>query len=435
MIGEKAKNDIVSKVDALKDELIQLTSDLIRIPSVNPHYPGQVYEEVLGGETKVNEHIQPIMEGLGLETDLFEVEEGRGNLVGTLKGTGDGKSLIFNGHVDVVPSGPEEDWMKSKPWSGLVADGKVWGRGACDMKGGIASAIIALKAILEAGYKPKGDVILEEVVGEEMMNHEVGTTATVKRGYRADAAIVVEPSGTPYPFGLSPASPGLFYLRITVKGKATHACFRKDLVRAGGIGARAGVNSIDKAMIVYDALNKLEQEWGQTKIHPMFDHPIQFTLHPGAITGGPSGPFVVSDLSTIEYAIWHDPRDSEEKVKNEVEDQIHRFAKTDPWLKENPPKLEWVLWWPPYDLPADAPICKAVHAAYETLMNEPPKYSGFFAVDDASFLNLAGIPAITIGPGSGNIHGIHGADEFILISQLVDAAKIYALSIAEWCGI
>ena len=150
------------------------------------------------------------------------------------------------------------------------------------------------------------------------------------------------------------------------------------------------------------------------------------------ITGGPAGAFVVSEESVIEYAIWHAPQETEEEVKREVEEQIRRYAETDPWLRENPPKVEWLLWWPPYDVPADAPICQAVDKAYVGAMAKKPEYYGFAAVDDAAFLNRAGIPAISIGPGS--IRVAHADNEYVDIHELVNAAKIYALSILEWCG-
>lgn len=433
MIDPKVKEVVLAVVDSLKDDLVQLACDTVKIPSVNPTFPGVVYEEALGGETRVAEFLKPLLEDIGLKTDMWEKEKGRANLVGVYKGTGGGKSLIFNGHTDVVPPGPEKDWTMAGPWSAKIADGKIWGRGACDMKGGNAVALIAMKALLEAGYEPKGDVIIEYVVGEELMNTEAGTGAAIERGYKADAAIVVEPSGPPYRLGLIPASPGVFYMVVTIEGKAVHASMRDELIRPGGGGAKIGVSSIDKAMIIYQGLRKLEEEWGQTKSHPMFTRPGHFTLHPGVITGGPSGAFVISNESKIEYAIWHAPSDSEEQVKKEVEEQISLFAQTDPWLREHPPKIEWLLWWPPYDVPVDAPICKAVATAYESAMEEPVKYYGFAAVDDAAFLNRAGIPAITIGPG--DLRVAHAANEYVEIAELVDAAKIYALSIVEWCGV
>jgi len=433
MIDSRISSSITREVENLKDELIQLVSDIVKIPSVNPTYPGEVYEDVLGGETEVARFLKPLLDDIGLKTDIWEKEKGRSNLVGIYRGTGGGKSLIFNGHTDVVPPGAGEKWTMSKPWSGKVADGKIWGRGSCDMKGGDVCAFIALKALLNAGFKPKGDVILEYVVGEEMMNTTAGTGATIERGYKADAAIVVEQTCYPYRMSLQPTSSGLFYMVVTIEGKAVHASMRDELIRPGGQGERVGVSSIDKAMIIYQGLRQLEERWGQTKSHPMFTRPGHFTLHPGVITGGPSGAFVVSDKSRIEYAIWHAPQDSPEQVKQEVEEQIALFAQTDPWLREHPPKVEWLLWWPPYDVPADAPICNSVAAAYEAVIGEPVKYYGFAAVDDAAFLNRAGIPAINIGPG--DVRLAHAPDEHVEIAELIDAAKIYALSIVEWCGV
>ena len=106
MISDTVKQDILATVDSLRDEIIKLTVDIVRIPSVNPTYPGIVREEVIGGEMRVNEYLKPVMEAVGLKTDMWEEEKGRANLVGVYKGTGGGKSLIFNGHVDVVPAGP-----------------------------------------------------------------------------------------------------------------------------------------------------------------------------------------------------------------------------------------------------------------------------------------------------------------------------------------
>jgi formylaminopyrimidine deformylase len=436
MIPDDIKDALVREVDALRDDLVQLTVDTVRIPSVNPTYPGEVYADTLGGETRVNEYLRPVLAELGMETDLWAAEEGRHNLVGVYKGTGGGRSLIFNGHVDVVPPGPEEDWSAESggPWSGKVTDGRLYGRGSCDMKGGNAAAIIALRALLNAGLKPRGDVLMEWVVGEEMMNTEAGTGATLKRGYAADAAtIVVEPSGPPYRLGIIPASPGVFYMEVTIKGKAVHASMRDELFRPGGYGSEIGVSSIDKAFIIYEGLRKLEEEWGQTKCHPLFTRPGHFTLHPGVITGGPSGAFVISNESKIAYAIWHAPQDLPEDVKQEVEEQIARFSNTDAWLRENPPKVEWLLWWPPFDLPVDAPICRAVDSAYRQVLGEEPKYYGFAAVDDAAFLNRGGVPAVTFGPGS--LVVAHAPNEYVEIDELLDAARIYAVAIAEWCGV
>ncbi len=433
MIESNVKHDVLAAVDDLRDELVRLASDMIQIPSVNPTYPGVVREEAIGGESRVNRLLEPVMDEIGLETDLWEAEEGRANLVGLCKGTGGGRSLIFNGHVDVVPPGPEDLWTEVSPWSGRVTNGRIYGRGATDMKAGDAAAIIAVKALLEAGYKPKGDVIIECVVGEEMMNTEAGTGATVARGYKADAAIVVEPSAPPYRLGIATASPGVLAPKVTIKGKPAHTCMRDELVRAGGRGAEVAVSAVDKGLIIYQGLAKLEEEWGQTKSHPAFTRPGHFTLCLATFMGG-SGIAYIPGECVMEYVVWHAPQDSPELVKKEVEEQIARFAQTDPWLRENPPGVDWgTFWWPPYDVPVDAPICTAVATAYDAVLGEPAGFYGFAAVDDAAFLNQAGIPTITLGPG--HLQVAHAPNEYVEIEEVVDAAKIYALSIVEWCGV
>lgn len=435
MIDEKIIKDVSKAVDKLQDEMVQVISDIIKIPSINPYIHPELKDERIGGETRVNEFLQPVMDSVGLKTDLWEVEKGRANLVGVFKGTGGGQSLILNGHVDTVAPGPEELWTIAGPYSGAVIDGKIYGRGATDMKGADVAAIYAFKALLDAGYKPKGDVIVETVSGEEMMQPEIGTSATVERGYKADAAIVVESSAPPYPLAILTASPGVLIFTVTVRGKAAHTSMRDEIVRAGGRGQAVAVSAIDKAMILYNGLLRLEEEWGQTKSHPAFTRPGHFTICPATFAGGMSGIAFIPEECSITYVVWHAPQESREQVVKEIKTHIHNLAQTDSWLKENPPELDWSndFWWPPYDVPQDSPICKAAAAAYEAVLGEPAKYYGFTAVDDATFLNQAGIPTITMGPGS--IEIAHTANEHIAIADLLNAAKIYALTIAEWCGV
>ena len=432
MLDEHVISEINACVDTLREELLKLVSDLVQIPSISPKYPGVIKEDVLGGESEVTAFLQPIMESIGLKTDRWEIEAGRANLVGVYTGTGDGKSLLFNGHVDVVPPGQEELWIKGDPWSGEITEGRIYGRGACDMKSGNAAAIIAVKAVLSAGIRPKGSVILQDVVGEETQDTEVGTGAAIKRGYRTDAGIVVEPSAPPYRLGLLTASPGVLVMRVELKGKSAHTCVWDEVVRAGGAGDRVAVSAIDKALIIYEGLRELDREWGQTKVHPAFTRPGHFTLCPTTLVGGLNGISYIPEECYIDYAIWHSPNDPVNSVKAEIQDQIDRFAQTDSWLRKNPPKVEFTQWWPPYDVPADAPICQAVEKATKAAMGEPAKNYGFAAVNDAAFLNKEGIPTITLGPG--DLANAHAYNEFVDIEEVIDAAKIYACIIAEWCG-
>lgn len=435
MISETVKLKITKNVDELQAEMIQVVSDVIKIPSVNPYIDPELKDERIGGETRVNKFLQPIMEAAGLQTDLWDVEKGRANLVGRVKGTGSGRSLLFNGHVDTVAPGPEELWTIAGPYSGAVIDGKIYGRGATDMKAANVAAIYAVKALHKTGYRPRGDVLIETVSGEEMMQPEIGTSAAVTRGYRADAAIVMEASAPPHHLAILTASPGVLILKVSIQGKAAHSSMRDEVIRAGGRGAAVAVSAVDKAMVIYNGLRKLEEEWGQTKSHPAFTRPGHFTIAPITFAGGMGGIAFIPPDCSITYVIWHAPQETREQVIEEISNHIFLLAQTDPWLRENPPVLDWNggWWWPPYDVDQDSPICLAAAAAYEAVMNEPAKYYGFTAVDDATFLNQAGIPTITMGPGS--IEIAHTANEHIDIKELMDAVKIYALTIVEWCGI
>ena len=202
---------VIAKVDSLANELVEAVSGAVQIESVNPKYPGQVYDDVVGGEGDVSKYVAKFYDEIGCDVDLFAVEPGRENAVGVLKGTGGGRSLIFNGHVDVVPPGDPANWKSGSPFSGRVDSERIWGRGSTDMKGGVLAQAFAAKAIRLAGFALKGDLILEAVVGEEVMDHECGTTATIKRGYTADAAVVSEPSAPPDVLADVPDTPGLWW--------------------------------------------------------------------------------------------------------------------------------------------------------------------------------------------------------------------------------
>jgi acetylornithine deacetylase len=437
MIDAQVRKNVLRTVDSLKDELVQLVCDTVRIPSctsvpVDLGSSDTSFE--ISGETRVNHAIKPVMESCGLETDLWEVEKGRANLVGIWRGKGRGHALLLNGHVDVVPPGPSEKWTVAGPWSGEIIDGKIYGRGSTDMKGGVASAVFAMKALLKAGYRPKGNVFIQSVVGEETMETSAGTGAALQRGYGADAAIVCETSSPPQRFSINIASPGLALMQVKVKGKAAHISMRNELIRPGGLGAAVGVSAIDKTFLIYQALLKLEEEWGQTKRHPAFTRTGQFVLYPEVIQGGDMIAASIPEECYMIYIIWHPPQDTAEGVGEEIKAYIARFAQTDPWLRENPPEVYVPFYsWPPFETSPEEPICKAAAAASEALFNRPAVLYGCGYTSDASFIRQAGIPTIVVGPGTPRV--AHGFNEYVEIQDLLDAAKLYALTIVEWCGI
>ena len=436
MIDNQVRTNVLRAVDNLKDELVQLVCDIVRIPSVPPTPPGPGSSDTaveVSGETQVNYALKPVMESFGLETDLWEVERGRANLVGIWRGKGQGRSLILNGHVDVVPPGPLEKWTVAEPWSGEIIDGKIYGRGTTDMKGGIGAAIIAMKALLKAGYRPKGDVFMQCVVGEEHHVTYAGIGAVLERGYKADAAIVCEPSTPPHKLSINTASPGLVVMYVRVKGKATHISNRHELIRAGGKGIAVGVSAIDKIFLVYQTLAKLEEEWGQTKQHPAFIRPGHFVLFPTVIQGGDVTAGCIPDECSMIYIVWYPPQDTPESVAKEVKAHLARFAQTDTWLRKNPPEVYILFSQPAFETSPDEPICKAAAAASEAVLNRPANlYASAFDCD-AGWIRKAGIPTIVMGPG--NQESAHSFNECVDIQDLVDAAKLYAVTIVEWCGI
>ena len=171
---------LLAEVDRLQADVVDLSSRLVQIRSVNPRYPGVDYERELGGETRCNQLLEPVLAALGLEAHRFAREPGRENLCATLRGTGGGKSLVFKGHVDTVAAVNLETWQHD-PWCGRAEDGTVFGLGATDMKGAIAASVIAVRALVSTGVPLRGNVILQCAIGEESSEYEIGTRACVSK--------------------------------------------------------------------------------------------------------------------------------------------------------------------------------------------------------------------------------------------------------------
>ncbi|HLL51295.1 MAG TPA: M20/M25/M40 family metallo-hydrolase, partial [Thermomicrobiales bacterium] len=185
MMGEltSTREAVLDQIDALRGELVEALQSLVRIPSVTPKYPGLDVTRYIGGETACNRQLASLFEAAGARIDLWEEDAGRANLVGVIPGSGGGRSLIFNGHIDTVPPGDPTTWAAGDPFSGRVVDGKLYGLGACDMKAGLVSQAMAAVALRQVGVQLAGDLLLESVVGEETMDHNSGVSDTVRRGY------------------------------------------------------------------------------------------------------------------------------------------------------------------------------------------------------------------------------------------------------------
>lgn len=439
MIRMNVAEQVCTEIDRLTPRMVEALSQLVRIESVTPKYPGQSYAALVGRESDATAFVAELYQESGASVDRFAMEPGRDNAVGVIRGSGKGRSLIFNGHIDVVPSGDPDRWTSGSPFSGRVDGDRVWGRGSTDMKGGVVAHAFAGVALHQAGVRLGGDMIMQAVVGEETGDHECGTTAVAKRGYLADAAVVCEPTSS----GAGPApitvAPGLIWFSVTVKGKQAHSGLRGLTVHPTLDGAALGVNAIDKGFYLYQHLRQLEDEWAETKRHPLFPAGY-FGLLPGVVNGSPTGvqgPFSLSDTMTIEYSTYHHPDQDNEQTKSEIENRIRRASELDPWLRDHPPVIDWKLEWPPTQISTDEAICTALQDAHRSAANgtrfqDPTGFAGLMGVCDTTWLQAFGVPSLVFGPG--DIKLAHSADEYVRIDELVLACKTYALLALQWCG-
>jgi len=431
-------DSIGAAIEGLQDEIVGSLGEAIRIRSINPSSLGEVYDDLVGAEGDVSRYLAGHYRQIGAEVELLAFEAGRENAVGVMRGTGNGRSLIFNGHIAVVPPGNLEAWSND-PFSGHVAEGRVWGRGAADMKAGVIAQTFAARVLHELGIELNGDLILEAVVGEERGEHKIGTTALIEHGFRADGAVVAEPTSVTGPLGVMPVSSGILGFRLSVPGKTTHAGMRGASFRAGGDGADIGVSAIDKGVYMFGAIRQLEDEWGITKRHPLYP-PGFFSMLPGYITGGAGTSTTAAGLADhmdTVYSVWFPPGEEAQDVRDEIDGHIARAAAVDSWLREHPPTVDWHWEWPPGEIDSDHPLCATVLAAHAighvgTPMADGGQLGGAPYVAYPAWILKAGIPALLYGPGE-PVHA-HAADESVGIDELLAAVRTYALTAMSWCG-
>ncbi|MCX4851719.1 ArgE/DapE family deacylase [Streptomyces sp. NBC_00893] len=430
---------VLTRLDLLRGEMLETLTAAVQIPSITPTYPGEVYADLVGAEGEVSRLLAEVYAEAGAETDVFAVEPGRDNAVGVIQGTGGGRSLIFNGHVDVVPPGDTSGWRSGDPFDGAVEDGWIRGRGTVDMKSGLVAQAFAARALHEAGVRLRGDLILQAVVGEENLENHLGTSAVLDRGYTADGAIVSEPTGGAWPLSVMAATPGLLVMRIEVVGKSSHSSMRGRMLCRPSTTEAVAASAIDRGFVIYQALRRLESDWAVTKFDPLFE-PGHFTLAPGVVDGGArhsrSGAFIPDSMSMV-YAVFHPPGEDQAVVRKEIEGHIAHVAATDPWLRAHPPVVEWPLRYPGSRVDATHPLCVAVTdarelAAVDTPLAGRPPVAAFPSAADSTWLCTAGVPAVGLGPGE--LAMAHAYDERCAVDEIVCAARAYALAAMDWCG-
>ena len=296
------------------------------------------------------------------------------------------------------------------------------------------------QALGDESVQLAGDLQLHSVIGEEMMEHRLGTTAVVEAGFRADGAIVTEPTSYPRPLTVSTVAAGVWILRIVVHGKSTHCGNRPLAIRPGGPGDAIGVNALEKGIEVVEWLQELERQWGLTKSHPCFS-PGFFTIGANVFRSDAGVPFPTyfPNRAVIEYVIWYPPQEEAGDVARQIEEHVLAGCRLDPWLRANPPTFEWVNNWPPMETPWEHPLTQAMARAHEAVSGEavrdpsPEHPVNFGAASDASFYEDEGIPAILYGPGDLKI--AHCRDEHVHVEEVVLAAKALASAVLDWCGV
>ena len=375
---------------------------------------------------------------LGARVERWEEPPRYPVVAGRLTGSGPGRSLAFNGHVDVVHVGDAAAWSHD-PWAGESAARRLWGRGAADMKGGVACALVAMRAIREAGIALAGDLWAHIVADEEVVGQS--TRHLLRRLPAVDAVLVAEPTD----LAIMPVEGGLVHFRIEIDGRESHAGNRYMSVHAGGLGNRAGVNAIEKVLRVVTALQDLERQWGNFRHHPML--PAGFnTIMPGIIVGGPGGgadgklhvlsnPGTSPNYCAVEYNLWFLPGESFETIRDEVESFVQAVSQTDPWLRQHPPRFTWKLrdiYFPPAETPPDHPFTESLLSAIERAGREP-SIEAFTAASELAWYAEVGIPGAIFGPG--RIAQAHSPDEFVELDQLRLACAAMTLCAVAWCGV
>ena len=397
------------------EAVVDLASDMIRIPSFKNE------------ETPIARWLADYFTQRGYEVELQEVEPGRFQVLARLKGTGGGKSMMFNGHTDIDPLAL--GW-KHDPWEPTVEGDRLYGAGVMNMKGGDAAMISAAEAIRQAGVKLPGDILIALVVGE--LQGGVGTVYMLQQGIRTDAAIVPEPFGAD---AVVTTHSGVTEMAISTIGYSRHITDRT-----------GAVDAIEQMMKAIPAIKA-------TKFRPNTHKglPALPLINVGAIIGGRGrehdlkGPNFTSDYCTVLVDVRFPPGQTAETVEADIRASLDALAAEDPTFRyeiEQPlparfGALSVVM--PPTDIPLDEPLVDSVLRHYREVVGRDPKNVGVslpmsYAGNDTAHLWQAGISCLLFGPSGGWDESPEEPDQYISISEMVTCAKVMALTALDICS-
>ena len=377
-------------------KLVSLLKDLVKIDSVNPSLvPGAK------GEAEIAEYISDWMTGLGLKPNLVEVEKGRPNVIGVLKGSGGGKSILLNGHIDTVGA----DYMTIDPFTPKVDGNRLYGRGSYDMKGGLAASMAAVEALVESGAELKGDIVLAGVCDEEYAS--IGTEHLMKNTI-VDAAIIGEPTE----FNILIAHKGFAWIDLITHGFAAH-----------GSAYKIGIDAIVKMGHVLIGLEALQSILLEEK-HPLVG---PGSVHASIIEGG-------RELSTypdrckLEIERRLIPGETREDVDEEMKNLLISLSEGDSKFKA---EYEITFYRGPMEVSRDEEICKLLHEESKNVLGVEPKFVGGAGWLDTQIISEHGIPAVAFGPSG---EGAHAAVEWVDLDSVYKAACVQTEAIRRFCA-
>jgi len=423
---------VTEEIAHREDELVDLLRTLIGFDTRT-----HSHDEPAREERALQEHLAGRLRAAGAEVRVFEPGPelvaghpyapdgfdfvGRPQLVARFAGRGRGRSLLFNGHIDVVDVEPRDEWTHD-PLAGEAAGGRLYGRGACDMKGGIAAMVLAAEVLAALDVPLAGDLTVNTVTDEE----STGAGGLVSaRTLRPDAAIVTEPTA----LEVAVACRGSLLPTISVEGRSGHAGIPPRPPDEGG-----AVNAIEKATLVLDSVARLREHWEKLPPHPYL---APADCVPTRISGGEwlvSYPARCRVDCHVEYLPTQADADGwGSDVEREFERWIADAAAEDPWLCEHPPLVEWLVGGvPPAEVPDDSPVAAIALAALAGVGRES-RLAGFQNWHDGATLTVeGGIPAVALGPG--DLHVAHSVDEHVPVAELVACAQALAVTAMRFCG-
>lgn len=418
---------ILEAVDRRFDEQVSFLTELVSHPSTR------------GNEQSAQRFMAEQLRERGYETDVWNIDvndiaslpgfspvignyDDAINVVGTIATqSGRGRSLILNGHIDVVPTGPLDMW-DTPPFAPAVNGEWMVGRGAGDMKGGVVANLFALDALRDAGFQPAADVYFQSVVEEECTGN--GALACIQRGYRADAALIPEP----FHEHLIAAQVGVIWMQVRLRGIPVHV-----------LEAGSGVNAIEAAIPLIAALRKLEIRWNSADKHPAYedvDHPLNLNI--GRIEGGDWASSVPAWCCfDVRMAVY--PGQDLSEARAELEACIRDAARDDDFLQQNPPEIVYHGFLAEgYSLAEDGrpktrEAVTALAGAHKAVTGETLVRSPVTATTDARFFGLyADTPALVYGPAA---EAIHGFNERLNLESMRRVTKSIALFVADWCSL